>query len=282
MSMKTIDHTAQRVALWRALHLKVDKAPYILEDNFAEKIADVSGDWIDRPDMNPENCRIPRANTVARARLVEDMLDAEIANGMGQYVLLGSGLDTFLLRKLQNYKTLELFEIDRQYNLDWKRKRIEALDISFPQRAHFLGVDFENAEKWWEILKASTFNNKEKSFIVSTGVSMYLSDQANKETLNTIVSFPKGTIFVMTFMLSLDLMKPEIRALQELTMKYAAAAKTPFISFYCPDDLISYAKDQGYSEASVIQAKQYNELFFKNRVDLLEAVDAEAVLVLKV
>lgn len=84
-----------------------------------------------RPDMNPERCRIPRANTVARAKLVEDLLDKEIQQGMDQYVLLGSGLDTFLLRKLENYKNLNLFEIDRQHNLDWKKNRIQELGLPF-------------------------------------------------------------------------------------------------------------------------------------------------------
>lgn len=282
MTIKTIDHTAQRVALWRALHLKIDNPPYILEDKFAEDIANAGSDWRNRPDMNPEGCIIPRANTVARARLVEDMLDREIHQGMEQYVLLGSGLDTFLLRKLENYKNLNLFEIDRQYNLDWKRARIKELKLSFSSRAHFIGVDFENNQKWWNVLKESSFDANKKAFIVSTGVSMYLTDEANKETIKAISTFPKGTVFAMTFMLSLELMEPEIRALQEMTMKFAAAANTPFISFYKPEDLVNYAKKLGFSEASTVQGRQYNELYFQNRTDSLKAVDAEAVLVLKV
>lgn len=282
MNTKTIDHTAQRVALWRALHLKIDAPPYILEDFYAEDISNAGSDWRNRPDMNPEGCRIPRANTVARAKLVEDMLDKEIQQDMKQYVLLGSGLDTFLLRKLENYKNLSLFEIDRQHNLDWKKNRIKELKLPFPERAHFLGVDFENNQKWWDVLKSSSFKSNEKSFIVSTGVSMYLTDEANKETITAISKFPKGTVFAMTFMLSLDLMEPEIRALQEMTMKYAAAANTPFISFYYPEDLVNFAKKLGFSEASTIQGKQYNEMYFKNRTDHLKAVDAEAVLILKI
>lgn len=94
-------------------------------------MANVGSYWTARLDMNPEGCRISRSNTVARAKLVEDLLDKEIQQGMDQYVLLGSGLDTFLLRKLENYKNLNLFEIDRRHNLDWKKNRIQELGLPF-------------------------------------------------------------------------------------------------------------------------------------------------------
>ena len=42
------DHTAIRVALWRALHLEVDAAPPVLDDSLGLLLADPEPGWRDR------------------------------------------------------------------------------------------------------------------------------------------------------------------------------------------------------------------------------------------
>jgi O-methyltransferase involved in polyketide biosynthesis len=39
-----------------------------------------------------------RAAILARARFVEDLVAEQVARGVGQYVILGAGLDTFAQR----------------------------------------------------------------------------------------------------------------------------------------------------------------------------------------
>ncbi|WP_162801015.1 class I SAM-dependent methyltransferase, partial [Trinickia caryophylli] len=89
------DSTAVRVALWRALHLLVDAPPFVFEDNVGLQLVAPDGGWRDRPDMHPEGTRGYRASIVGRARFVEDLVAAAADAGIGQYVVLGAGLDTF-------------------------------------------------------------------------------------------------------------------------------------------------------------------------------------------
>lgn len=75
-STPAADHTAVRVALWRALHLRADPPPHVIEDEVGLRIADPGDDWRERPDMDVDATRRTRASIVARARFVEDLVVA--------------------------------------------------------------------------------------------------------------------------------------------------------------------------------------------------------------
>ena len=72
------DNTAVRVALWRALHVEVDPAPHVFEDEMGLKLVAPEEGWHSRPDMSPFT-RAFRASIVARARFVEDLLVERVA-----------------------------------------------------------------------------------------------------------------------------------------------------------------------------------------------------------
>src|SRR6188768_3531699 len=92
------DNTALRVALWRALHVQVDAPPHVFEDEVGLKLAAPEEGWRARPDMSSFT-RLFRASIVARARFIEDLVEAHAVRGVGQYVILGAGLDTFAQRR---------------------------------------------------------------------------------------------------------------------------------------------------------------------------------------
>src|SRR6267142_5243421 len=106
------DNTAVRVALWRALHVEVDSPPHVFEDEVGLKLAAPDDGWRSRPDISPFT-RPFRASIVARARFIEDLVAEQATRGVGQYVILGAGLDTFALL---------VFEIDRPGPQAWKRQ----------------------------------------------------------------------------------------------------------------------------------------------------------------
>src|SRR3954452_19457843 len=106
------DSTAVRVALWRALHLEVDELPHVFEDELGLKLAAPEDGWRSRPDMSAFT-RPFRASIVARARFLEDLVAERAAGGVGQYVILGAGLDTFAQRRPDFASRLLVFEVDR-------------------------------------------------------------------------------------------------------------------------------------------------------------------------
>ena len=129
--MAAPDNTAVRVALWRALHVEVDSPPHVFDDEVGLKLAAPDDGWRSRPDMSPFT-RPFRASIVARARFIEDLVAEQAARGVGQYVILGAGLDTFAQRRPELASRLIVFEIDRPGPQAWKRQRLLDLNLGIP------------------------------------------------------------------------------------------------------------------------------------------------------
>jgi O-methyltransferase involved in polyketide biosynthesis len=73
------------------------------------------------PDMDPQFTRLFRASIVARARFIEDLVVEQAGRGVGQYVILGAGLDTFAQRRPEIAANLKVFEVDQPGPQAWKR-----------------------------------------------------------------------------------------------------------------------------------------------------------------
>ena len=59
-----------------------------------------------------------------RTRFAEDALAAAVERGVGQFVVLGAGLDTFAYRSPLRSR-LRIFEVDHPATQAWKRQRLE-------------------------------------------------------------------------------------------------------------------------------------------------------------
>lgn len=271
------EHTAVRVALWRALHVKIDPAPHIFTDTIGEKIVGEEN-WESRPDMNPDFSKSMRASIVGRARFIEDTLLEQTKHGVNQYVILGAGLDTFAFRR-KDLKNLEIFEVDQPGPQTWKRQRLSELRYTTPSNLHFVPVDFEAGQSWWDELLSAGFDTKRPAVIVSTGVSMYLSRKANSSTLSQLSKLAPGSTFIMTFMMALHLLDERERSIMEYVMKNAAAANTPFLSLFTPDDVLTMAQECGFQNAAYVSALDIFNRYFAQRNDDLNAGHAEAFLV---
>src|SRR3954470_4189647 len=238
------DNTAVRVALWRALHVEVDAPPHVLEDVVGLKLAAPDDGWPSRPDMSPFT-RSFRASIVARARYIEDLLAEQADRGVGQYVILGAGLDTFAQRRPELASHLTVFEIDQPGPQAWKRQRLIDLGLGIPSFLRLVPVDFEAGDGWWERLAASGFDAARPAIVASTGVSMYLTKDANAATLRQVAALAPGSTLAMTFLLPAALVDDADRPGLEMSTRGAASSGTPFISFYAPEEMAALARAAG-------------------------------------
>ncbi|HWZ91067.1 MAG TPA: class I SAM-dependent methyltransferase [Polyangiaceae bacterium] len=261
------ESTAVRVALWRALHVQVDPPPHVLEDEVGLQLVAPDEGWRDRPDMDPGFTSQFRASIVARARFIEDLVVEQAGHGVGQYVILGAGLDTFAQRKPEIASGLRVFEIDQPGPQAWKRQRLIELGFGIPEWLRFVPVDFEANDDWWERLAAAGFDAGRPAVVVSTGVSMYLTKDATAATLRQLAVLPAGSTFAMTFLLPLELADPEARPGLQLAEKGARASGTPFISFFTPTEMLALAREAGFRDARHVSARQHAERYFANRTD---------------
>lgn len=260
------DNTAVRTALWRALHLEVDSPPHVLEDRVGLRLVAPEEGWRDRPDMSPFT-RPFRASILARARFVEDLVAEQAARGVGQYVILGAGLDTFAQRRPELASRLRVFEIDQPGPQNWKRQRLVDLGLGIPPFLRLVPVDFEAGGRWWERLAESGFDSGRAAVVASTGVSMYLTREAILATLRQVAALAPGSTLVMSFMLPIELLDLEVRPGVERAAEGARASGTPFISFFTPAEMLALARDAGFKKAQHVSAAMLAERYFAGRTD---------------
>lgn len=271
------EHTAVRVALWRALHVHMDPPPHVFTDEIGARIV-AENDWRQRQDMAPDFSKSMRASIVGRARFVEDTLEELFKVGVLQYVILGAGLDTFVQRNPAMAAQMQVFEVDQPGPQAWKQERLREMGLPTPPTLHFVPVDFAAGESWWDHLLAAGFDTKKPAFIVSTGVSMYLSKETNRTTFQQLAKLAPGSTFAMTFMLALDLLPASERNIMEFVMKKAAESQTPFLSLFTPPEILALAKDAGFKQAEYVSAHDIYLRYFLQRSDGLNAGTAEAFL----
>jgi methyltransferase (TIGR00027 family) len=279
------EHTAAaessevRVALWRAMHVQVDPRPHVLDDEIGLQLAAPEGDWRTRPDMDPTGTRWFRAGIVARARFVEDLVRERADQGVVQYVILGAGLDSFAQRRPDIASRIRVFEVDQPGPQAWKRRRLIDLGFGVPEWLRLVPVDFEAGGSWWTQLAAAGFDPGQPAVVVSTGVSMYLTKEANEASLREIAGgLASGSTFAMTFLLPTELMDDALRPGFEAAQRGALTAGTPFISFYSPDEMLVLARRAGFVDPQHVSAAMHNERYFAGRTDGLQTLRGEELL----
>jgi methyltransferase (TIGR00027 family) len=229
--------------------------------------------------MNPEFSKSMRASITGRARFIEDLVEEQAKLGVDQYIILGAGLDTFAQRRPELSSMMQIFEVDQPGPQEWKKKRLSELNFKNPSGLHFVPVDFEAGESWWEKLRTAGFSEKKPAVVVSTGVSMYLTRETNQSTLGQLATLAPGSTFAMTFMLSLELLPEHERSIMEFVMKKAEASGTPFLSLFHPEDIQKMARVAGFKKARYVSAGDLYQKYFATRTDGLNAGSAEAFLV---
>ena len=134
-----------------------------------------------------------------RTRFIDDHLHRAIESGVSQVVILGAGFDTRAYRFADALKNKLVIEVDYQSTQEIKRQRLRDASISIPANVQFAQIDFQR-EKLPDVLRAAGYRSGEKTFFIWEGVSMYLSETAVRETLQTISeNSAQGSSLVMDF-----------------------------------------------------------------------------------
>ncbi|SIO62784.1 methyltransferase, TIGR00027 family [Singulisphaera sp. GP187] len=261
------DSTAARVALWRALHVKIDPPPHVLEDEIGLKLLAPDQGWHHRGDMDPQFTRPFRASIIARARFIEDLVVEQAGRGLSQYVILGAGLDSFAQRRPEIASRLRVFEIDQPGPQVWKRQRLLKIGFGVPDWLRFVPVDFQAGGSWRDGLVAAGFDDSKPAIVVSTGVSMYLTKDANAATLRQVAALAPGSTLAMTFLLPLELADPEVRIGLEMAEKGARESGTPFLCFFTPPEMLTIAREAGFRDVQHVSAATLTQRYFVGRTD---------------
>ncbi len=137
-----------RTAVQRAAHQILDR-PLILEDPIAVGLVPECSEQAigDNPDeYDGPTQGLLRAVFAVRSRFAEDRLAAAAARGVGQYVIIGAGLDTFPWRQPPFAKSMRIFFVDHPPTLAWSMERFRERGLPAPPNVTFVPADLEAQE----------------------------------------------------------------------------------------------------------------------------------------
>ncbi|MWK37685.1 SAM-dependent methyltransferase [Actinomadura sp. J1-007] len=234
----------------RAAHLIVDDPPAVFSDTLAsallgERAKELIG-YHRAHGTHPVLARA-RAAATARSRYTEDLLAEEAASGrIGQYVVLGAGLDSFAYRSGLAAR-VRTFEVDRAATQRWKRDALARAGVAVPGSVAFVAADLEAepAAGLLGRLEEAGFDASRPALVSWLGVTMYLSREAIGRTLAVVGGLAPGTELVADYLLPPELRDGAGRAYASAVSAVTAEGGEPWTTFLDPGGMSALLAEHG-------------------------------------
>jgi methyltransferase (TIGR00027 family) len=278
--------TALGTSVMRAVHTRLDRAP-LINDPLGERLVTESERSVLREaamhglppevrarlealDKDEAMAALARAHpsygmVILRTRYAEDALEAAVARGVRQYVIVGAGMDSFALRGPTFAKDLEVFEVDHPASQELKVERLRQCMTEPATAVHYVAADL-SVEGLDAALARSPFDPHAKAFFSWLGVTTYLTREANLSTLRAIASCgaPESEL-VFTYIDQRDFDAPdeERRRIREIF----AALGEPWVSGFNPSGLADDLRSVGLSLIEDLGPEEMRERYCAGRED---------------
>ena len=236
--------TALGAALHRAAHQTLERG-LVFSDPYACAILGVTPEEAAARDGGDERRRRMRLFAAARSRLAERRIEAAVARGLRQVVVLGAGLDTFALRNPHAAEGLRVFEVDHPATQAWKRERIAAMGAAAPSLT-FAPCDFERDDLGDALARAGV-DRAAPVFYMWLGVTPYLTRGAFMTTMRAIAA-TRGAEVVFDYTEGAERGEGEARAFHKELLERVAALGEPIVGFHDPDELANDLRALGMTE----------------------------------
>jgi methyltransferase (TIGR00027 family) len=271
--------TADAAAATRAAHRLYDR-PVVFDDPFALELT--SAGWR-RICQNPflhwlvmekalGSLRPVAGQVLSRARYAEDCLEEAMAEGIDQYVIIGAGHDSFVLRRPDLASRLTVFELDHPDTQRAKRDRLDSLGQEIPGHLEFVPIDFES-QPIESALTKSSFSSEKPAFFSWLGTVPYLSDDAIFSVLAALSSVAApGSQLVFDYAVPDSLLDDADRRTAERLRRFTARRGEPLVSFFEPEALCGRVRHLGYRVLENLAPVGQNRRYFANRSDGLRTM----------
>jgi methyltransferase (TIGR00027 family) len=272
MESRKASDTAALTAVLRAAHQLVDDEPRIVDDPIAVRLLEDASERIaaQRAALLSPGLMGFRAAVVLRSRYAEDQLIQAVERGVGQFVILGAGLDTFAYRQPAFGRGLQIYEVDHPATQAWKRERLAGAHIAVPDNLHWAPIDFEQ-QTLAAGLRETGFDTSQPAFFSWLGVTQYLTLAAIDATLRVVAALPSPSTIVLSFILP-DADLPSEEAVGARAIAEDAATKgEPWLTRISPPELAARLASLGFREVIHLIPEQANARYFAGRRDGLRA-----------
>lgn len=240
--------SAMLTAAARALH-REEPPPLVLDDWLALPLAGERGEeLLERAEslLGRDGILSFSRWVCARARVTEDLVERSMAEGIDQYVILGAGLDSFAYRRSDLASRLRVFEVDHPASQAWKRQRLHEIGVAPPTNLTFVPVDFEN-ETFDSGLRAAGFDFGSPAVFGWLGVTMYLTIDAIRATLEAVASCAAGTRIALTYNLPLPMVDAMSAHVTQTLSGFIGEGGEPFISLFTVEEIEELMRGVGYA-----------------------------------
>lgn len=217
---------------------------------------------------------------VGRSCYAEDQLYEAIDRGVKQYVLVGAGLDSFILRQAQYYPDLKIFEVDHPDTQAAKQKKLKEFG-EIPTNVEFVAIDFEK-ESIADALARSGFQQDRPAFFSWLGTTHYLEPQTTLYTLQSIANIAAANSEVV---LDYSIDYRELDGVERFgslfVSQFTRFLKEPLKGQFRPKVLHQEVEKMGYVVAEDLSGDGLSERYFHNRPDHIRHTIATRMLHLR-
>lgn len=176
--------TALATSLMRALHSRTAPLP-LIDDTWGDRLVpEVAKQAL--PDAALRGSAA-FADVILRNRYTEDALQEAASSGIGQYVLIGAGFDSYAQRRPGQGEHLSVFEVDHPATQRLKRHQLAAYAALDTRPPHYIAADLSVKDLGAAMMR-SPFDPGRTAFFSWLGVTMYLSREANLAALRAIAA----------------------------------------------------------------------------------------------
>jgi len=261
--------TAVLTAVARALH-REEPRPWVIDDYLALGLAGREG----RALLGRLRAEVPGPYLLAfsrwmcaRARFAEEIVEQAAAGGVGQYVILGAGLDSFAYRRNDLLGRLRVFEVDHPATQSWKRRRLAGLGVELPARLVFAPVDFER-QTLREGLELAGFDSGQLAVFSWVGVTMYLTLDAIHAALAAMARCRPGTRVVLSYNQPPAVLTGSTAQIAAAFAGLAAEMGEPFISRFLPSEMTRLLHEHGFGQITDFGPDEARATYFRGQADV--------------
>jgi methyltransferase (TIGR00027 family) len=248
--------TALTAAAARAAHLIVDQEPWIFADTLAAALlGERAEELVSFHKLHGTHPVLAgaRVQVTCRSRYTEDALSRAVRRGVGQYVILGAGLDSFAYRG-GLVGRVRVFEVDHPATQDWKRRALAAAQVPVPEEVAFVAADLA-ADLLAGPLLAAGFDTAAPALVSWLGVTMYLTPDAVAGILTAVGRLATGTELIADYMLPAGQRDEEGAVYGELVARASAERGEPWLSCFAPGEMTGMARRAGFREVRNVRQR---------------------------
>ena len=278
MAARQRGRTADGAALGRAIHLLYAR-PVVFGDYYALDLVAAPARFVCRSPLlyrlflqrGVAPFRHFVASTLSAMRYIEDRLADAVHEGFTQYVVLGAGLDSFALRRLDLCRSLRVFEVDHPATQALKRQRIERFLGALPAHLELVPADFER-QSLDQVLAASTFDPGARTLFSWIASIPYVEESAVHETFRSLArQSADGSEIVFNFG-SWGAASDGSSAVNPDLERATQRRGEPLKSTFDPEALLKAVCERGYERVALLDSGAQTERYFADRGDGLHVV----------